>query len=105
MTWSDWWSYRENLVKSDRDDFGVYELADEYNNTVYYGSGKIRTRLLSHLNKKEFPVARCYRMEYTSCEADCRRKEEQLLHAYKKTHGKPPMYNERIVNHGVMIEV
>lgn len=29
MTWSQWWGYREGMVASDRDDFGVYELADE----------------------------------------------------------------------------
>ena len=95
--WSQWWEYREGLVASDRDEFGVYELADESKNTVYYGSGKIKTRLLDHLNKKECPMARFYRVEYFSTETECRAREQKLLEEYKKAHnGKLPMYNERM---------
>lgn len=97
MTWSSWWSYNTTLVSSDRDDFGVYELADDSKNTVYYGSGKVKTRLLDHLNKKECPMAKFYRVEYCSTETECKAKEQQLLEAYKNAHnGKFPMYNERI---------
>lgn len=95
MVWSQWWGYRSELVTSDRDDFGVYELADDKQSTVYYGSGVVKTRLLDHLNKKECPLARFYRIEYCT-ETECRAKEQQLLEAYKKAHGKLPMYNERI---------
>jgi len=96
MTWSSWWSYNTTMVSSDRDDFGVYELADDSKNTVYYGSGKVKTRLLDHLNKKECPMARFYRVEYFSTETECREREQKLLEEYKKAHGKLPMYNERI---------
>ena len=97
MVWSQWWDYREGIVASDRDDFGVYELADDNKNTLYYGSGKVKTRLLDHLNKKECPMTRYYRVEYYSYETECREKERQLLDAYKNSHnGKLPMYNERM---------
>jgi predicted GIY-YIG superfamily endonuclease len=85
------------FVVSDQDIFGVYELADDTRNTVYYGSGKVKTRLMDHLNKKECPLAKYYRHEYLDSEQASRTREEQLLREYKATHGgKLPMYNERI---------
>lgn len=97
MAWTQWWGYRKGMVESDKDDFGVYELADESQNTVYYGSGHVKTRLLDHLNKQECPKAKQYRIEYSTCEKDCRAREEQLLEAYKRAYGKLPMYNEKII--------
>jgi hypothetical protein len=75
---------------------GIYELADENKNTVYYGSGKLKTRLLAHLNKKDCPLARYYRYQFSSTEKDCRAREEELLNEYKETHKKLPTCNERI---------
>ena len=96
MGWTKWWSYTKTIVAIDTDKLGVYELGDEKKNTVYYGSGKIKTRLLDHPNKKECPMARYYRYELFDTEADCRAREEELLENYKKRYGKLPMYNERI---------
>jgi hypothetical protein len=96
MAWGNWWSYTANNVSTDSDKFGVYELGDENKDTVYYGSWQVKTRLQCHLNKKECPLARFYRIEYCDTEKECRAKEEQLLEAYKKAHGKLPIYNERI---------
>jgi hypothetical protein len=96
MTWGSWWTYSTTLVVTETDDFGVYELGDENKNTVYYGSGKVKTRLLDHLNKKECPLARYYRVDYCSTEAECRAKEQQLLQAFKNIHGKLPIYNEKM---------
>ena len=96
MGWGSWWAYTKNMVQHDPDDLAVYELGDKDKKTVYYGSGKLKTRLLDHLNKKECPLARYYRFEKFSTEKECRAKEEALLGAYKKKHGKLPMYNERI---------
>jgi antitoxin component YwqK of YwqJK toxin-antitoxin module len=95
LVWSDWWNYLPGVVQYDRDELGVYELADDQKNTVYYGSGKIKTQLEYHLNKKECPLAKYYRLEYLSTEAQCRAREEELLRDYEKAHGKLPMYNER----------
>jgi len=84
------------MVSYDPDDSGVYELGDEAKNTVYYGSGKIKTRLLDHLNKRECPLARYYRFELFPTEAECKRREKELLEEYKRIHGNLPMYNERL---------
>lgn len=96
MGWGSWWSYNQSMASTEPDSFGVYELGDENKNTVYYGSGKVKTRLLDHLNKKECPLARYYRIELFATEAECKAKEEALLAEYKRVHGKLPMYNERI---------
>jgi hypothetical protein len=103
MTWSPWWTYnittvfkRSLGVLYARERIGVYELADGNKDTVYYGGGKVKARILDHLNKKEFPLTRFYRVEYCSTETECKTKEQQLLDAYKKAHcGQPPIYNKR----------
>ncbi len=94
----EWWAYYATVVGHDPDSLGVYELGDKDKETVYYGSGRIKTRLLDHLNKKETPLARHYRFELFGTEAQCRAREEELLRDYKRIHGKGklPMYNERI---------
>lgn len=96
LGWGSWWSYTVVMASTEKDEMGVYELGDENKNTVYYGSGKVETRLLDHINKKECPLARYYRVEHMS-ETDARKREQQLIEDYKKSHnGKLPMYNERV---------
>ena len=90
-----WWICSQALASTESDSFGVYELGDENKNTVCYGSGKVKTRLLDHLNKKECPLARYYRVEMLNSEAESRAREEALLAEYKRVHGKLPTYNER----------
>jgi hypothetical protein len=96
MVLSQWWTYDRSIVAYSPDELGVYELGDESRITVYYGSGKIRARLLDYLNKKECPMARYYRFELFITEEECRAKEQQLLDDYKRRHGILPMYNEKI---------
>ena len=96
MVWSQWWAYKVELVSSDPDILGVYELGDEEKNTVYYGEGMIKTRLMDHLNKKECPLARFYRREYLRTKEECVARQKQLIEEYKRIHGKLPIYNERI---------
>ena len=93
MAWGRWWAYIQDYVKSEPDKFGVYELGDDLKNTVYYGSGEIKTRLLDHLNKRECPMASNYRFELFPIESQCRSREEELLEEYKRIHGQLPMYN------------
>lgn len=97
MGWGKWWLYIKSIVSIDPDKLGVYELGDYLLNTVYYGSGKIKTRLLDHLNKKECPMAKNYRFELFNTEAECRAREKALLEEYQKKHKKLPMYNEKIL--------
>ena len=95
MVWDKWWTYSLGLVITDQDDFGVYELGDDNKNTVYYGSGRVKSRLLDHLNKQEYPAAKHYRIEYLESEEAARAREEQLLRDYEGAHGTLPMYNQR----------
>jgi predicted GIY-YIG superfamily endonuclease len=84
------------MAATESDDMGVYELGDENKNTVYYGSGRVKTRLLDHIIKKECPLARYYRVEMLNSETESRAREEALLAEYKRAHGKLPIYNERL---------
>lgn len=97
MGWGKWWSFTKTIVSTEPDKLGVYELEDSFYKTVYYGSGKIKTRLFDHLNKKEFSMARNYRVELFNTEAECRAREKALLEEYQKNHEKLPMYNEKIL--------
>jgi len=97
LGWGKWWSLTKSIVSIDPDKLGVYELVNSFLNTVYYGSGKIKTRLLDHLNKKECPMAKYYRFELFNTEADCRAREKALLEEYQKNNDKLPMYNEKIL--------
>ena len=96
MFLSQWQTYDPSIVAYSPDELDVYELGDEAGITVYYGSGKIRTRLLDQLNKNEYPMARYYRFELFRTEEECRAREQQLLDDYKKRYDILPMYNERI---------
>ena len=89
-------AYTLDAVQYEKDELSVYELGDDSKNTIYYGSGRLKTRLLDHLNKRECPMARHYRYELFSTETQCRDRENELLEEYKRKNGKLPMYNERV---------
>lgn len=74
---------------------GVYEVAGSLKNTVYYGEGAIRARLLDHLNKRELPRGKYFRFEVTNSKRRAVQRQNALLEEYKKKYGKYPMYNER----------
>lgn len=97
MGWGKWWSLTKRIVSIELDELGVYELGNSFHYTVYYGSGKIKTRLLDHLNKKEFPMAKYYRFELLNTEMECRAREKALLEAFQKARDKLPTYNEKIL--------
>ena len=98
MVWSDWWNYKTGMVSHDRDDFGVYELQDANETTLYIGSGMMRTRLLEQLNGNECPLATRYRIDRCATEQEAKAKENHLLEAYKSVrNGKLPLYNGKAV--------
>ena len=98
MVWSDWWNYKTGMVSHDRDDFGVFELADVNETTLYIGSGMMRTRLLEQLNRNECPLATRYRIDHCATEQEAKAKEKHLLEAYKSVrNGKLPLYNGKAV--------
>jgi len=74
---------------------GVYEVDDMLMETVYYGEGNIRERLLYHLQNREFPKGYWFRFEETNSKQRAVQRQNALLEEYKRRHGKYPMYNER----------
>jgi hypothetical protein len=95
MSLSEWRTYNPSIIAYSPDKLGIYELGDGERITLYYGCGKIRTRLLEHLNRNECPTARYFRFELLKIEEECEARVQQLLHEYQKRYGILPMYNER----------
>jgi hypothetical protein len=94
MGLSEWRIYNRSVIEYCPDELGVYELVDEEKITLYYGYGKIRTKLLEHLKKKEFPLVRYFRFEKLETEEECILREQQLLQNYQEKFGILPLYNE-----------
>ena len=65
-----WWSFTRDLVDTEYDESGVYELGDASREVIYIGSsGVVRTRLTEHLSGREGPCTKSatyYRVDYTS---------------------------------------
>ena len=96
MVWSEWWNYRQDMIRTDRNEFGVFELADDNETTLFIGSGKVKTKLLEHLKKNDYPLATRYRIDCCETEESSRAKAKHLLEAYKAVRdGKLPLYNEK----------
>lgn len=96
MTFSQWWSFTDGMVKSDRNEAGVYQFANSSDTVIYIGSsGDVKTRLQQHLSddaksciKKN--VAK-YRIDYRS---DYRAEEKRLYDAFVRANGKAPQCND-----------
>lgn len=95
MGLSEWRTYTLSIIRYCPDELGVYELGNEEKITLYYGYGKIKTRLLEHLNQNDFPMSRYFRFELFETEEECRLRKRLLLHEYEKKHDILPVYNER----------
>ena len=83
------------LARYEPDEWGVYELTDAAKNTVYFGSGKIKTCLLEHINKRACLLAEYYRFELCETGQECKAKEMALLESFKKKYRKLPIYNQK----------
>jgi hypothetical protein len=95
MSWSQWWGYSAASVSLESDIYGVYELGDADKEIVYVGSGKVKDRLLRHLEKNECPLARYYRLLIVGAEEFCNSKESEIIQEYRERKGRPPLYNEK----------
>ena len=93
MVFGYWLEYNLIMASTESDDLGVYELADEHKNTVYYGSGKLKTELIDHLNRGEHSSVKFYRVEILGCDEKCSERLEALLVEYRKLHGHLSTYN------------
>ena len=93
MIWSQWWGYSAANISLDPEGVGVYELGDEDKNTVYYGSGFIKIKMMYDYNTERCPMAKFYRFKLAGTEEESKVLERTLLAEYKNTHGKLPIYN------------
>ena len=95
MAWTQWWSFREGMVNSDRDEGGVYQFANSAGTVVYIGSsGQIRTRLMQHLSEDAKSCiknnAAQYRIDYRQ---DYAAEELRLYNEFVRQNGKQPACN------------
>jgi hypothetical protein len=98
MALSGWHTYNYSLTKCCPDTLGIYELVDEDKIVYYYGYGNIRTKLLEHLKKNEFPLVKYFRFEEFEAEEECVLREQELLVSYQEKHKILPLYNERYLD-------
>ena len=95
MAFSQWWSFTDGMVNSDRDEGGVYEMADSTGTVIYIGSsGQIKTRLKQHLSEDANACIRKnasqYHIDYRS---DFAAEERRLYDAFVSRYGKQPKCN------------
>jgi hypothetical protein len=96
MAFSQWWSFNDSMVNSDRDDAGVYELANSRGEIIYIGSSNaIRRRLKEHLSEDAKSCikknAAQYRVEYRS---DYQSAERSYYDTFVRQYGRQPQCNE-----------
>ncbi len=95
MAFSTWWAFNDGMVNSDRDEGGVYEIADSRGTVIYIGSsGQIKTRLKQHLNEAANACIKRngaqYHIEYRS---DYAAEELRLYNAFVRANGRQPLCN------------
>ena len=78
--------------------YGVYEIADGTKDTLYFGSGKLKGRLLAHFPRGSDPIvgASYFRYEKTGSLERARQRERALLREYYRKHGRLPPFNQKI---------
>jgi predicted GIY-YIG superfamily endonuclease len=94
MAWSQWWTFSEDFVKSDRDEPGVYLFANTAGTVIYVGGSEaIRRRLREHLNDRDTCIARNavkYCLDYRS---DYLRQEQAVYDEIVRTTRHAPLCN------------
>ena len=93
-----WVRCTKQNVQKVPDVYGVYEIANATQDTIYIGSGKLRSRLLAHFPRAIDPIvgASYFRYEKTGSLDRARQKERALLRAYYYKHEKLPRFNQKI---------
>ena len=96
MAFSEWWTFSDGMVSSDRDDAGVYQFANAAGTIIYIGgSNAVRRRLKEHLSEDAKSCiknnAAKYRIEYRS---DYQAAERAYYDAFVRANGKKPQCNE-----------
>ncbi len=96
MAFGSWWTLSDGMVASDKEESGVYELADDNGQVIYIGrADNIKTRMSEHVNEKDNDCikknAKKYRIEYTTKH---KAREKELYDEYVATYGKGPSCNK-----------
>ena len=92
---ADWTEFKlENIRLLSNNLVGVYECGCKRRNKVLYiGKGKIRERLLDHIEKKKFDMVTHFRKRRTEDFDDA---EKRLMDSFCKAHdGKRPILNKQ----------
>ena len=96
MAMSQWWTFSDNLVNTEKDSPGVYEFGNAQQSVVYIGSsGKVKTRLHQHLNGDDSCInthAKYYRVDYRN---DYVAEERRRYDAFMAANGRAPRCNDR----------
>jgi excinuclease UvrABC nuclease subunit len=95
MAFSQWWTFTDGMVNSDKDEPGVYEFADANGEIVYIGSSnQLKRRLKEHLGEGTTScIKKCakqYRLEYTAYYIT---RESELIATFKMAKGALPRCN------------
>ena len=91
-----WWSLTREMVATENDIGGVYELSEDHrgDTPIYVGSSvKVKERLERHRNTTDpcLRAATHYRIEYTP---DYENRERELYDEHVRIHGLPPRCND-----------
>lgn len=90
-----WWAFRKELIVSEEDRPGVYEVEGGYGEVVYIGgAAKVRSQLQAHLKAPETSCLRKravrYRVEYTK---NFEKRREELMDEFVRRRGEAPLCN------------
>lgn len=89
------WSFTKDVVRLERDEYGVYELLDSLRNIVYIGYGKVECSLLEHFSDGTHPIpcVHHFSIEYTWSEQKAKERWVEELDKFFKMHNRKPSYN------------
>jgi hypothetical protein len=96
MAFSQWWTFSEGMVASDRDAGGIYEFANSAEQIIYIGSsGALQSRLRQHLGEDAKTCIKKnaikYRLDYR---ADYAAEERRLFDEFVTQNGRKPSCND-----------
>ncbi len=91
-----WWSLTREMIETETDTSGVYELGEDHrgHTPIYVGSSvRIKERLEGHRNTTDpcLRNATHYRTEYTP---NYKNREQELYDEHVRLHGLPPRCND-----------
>jgi len=91
------WAFAKNLVQTERDEYGVYELLSS-GDILYVGEGVVRSRLMAHFPDGPEPIvgAERYRVEYTGSKEKAEQREREELERYRIQKGRLPEFNQKV---------